>query len=971
MKSWPLFLLLAAILGGAAWFVLGSGPTQSGDSSSTHSNLDGENASDAGLGESNTPGTLDTTSSAVDRRELENRPTDASMTPGEMPVLAFEGPAAMVKMNLVDGKGAPINDATASFNLNEWTNSLDDIDMEAWNEAKVLPVDSQGQLLANVPTGKTFSIKVGGAFWRSQSRTVQPLQGQEVVDLGEIALTPANRVAGIVRNKDGEFIIKAQVSISETNGSMWGNGFNDATATNEEGQFSFDGIRSGRFKFSVSAQGYVTTILQAENIKQRQGEFPLEITLERGAMTKGRVTDEDGVAVAGAEVYTIQTDPRNGWWGDWNPPLPTDTEPAAISDENGDFVVYGLSDDESTKLGAKAEGYGTGYTSDVEADGNAIIKLPRHFVLSGEVVAAGEKVEFASVHLQRFRDDGEMDWGGQAVSDKDGKFKFEPVAPGSYTLSLTSSLGKIEEETIEIKADRDDLVLELPLDNLLTIQVTDADGNPVSGAKVGLSAENSGQNNNLRQMGYSGEIFLNDISFSNFGGMSYGSIYSTKTDINGIAKFGSVEPSKYQLGVSATGFATSSDPLEVTGATQDHSVELGTGGNLRVLVTDDSGQPVIGIQVALRTPDSQNDMKTLATDDAGRAIWNDLKAGDYQISYKASAAEGWWWDRDDDPKAPVDRSTVKVKVGETTDFAMQVRDLALVTVHVTRQGVNAEDVKVSLTEVKDENQNNYFYGGWEGNGTATDGRGEVELQPVTAGEYEIVVKAGKSSPATKVKVNLHVGPQRIEVQLEGTSVEGKLTGNSGPVSTATVALVKVEPDTGDDSRSRNRGMVSFSFNGSYQMTSGDEQSTNTRTDKYGNYGFSDVPEGQWQIVARAEGHATWKSEPFTVRSGSSVELGSHHMYPGAVIHGRDANYVPSAENANNPWGRGPQISLMDEQNTAVSMTNVDENGDYSFGDLPSGTYTIKRRRFKSEPIVASEGGDYRVDIPLEEQKDNQ
>ena len=124
-------------------------------------------------------------------------------------------------------------------------------------------------------------------------------------------------------------------------------------------------------------------------------------------------------------------------------------------------------------------------------------------------------------------------------------------------------------------------------------------------------------------------------------------------------------------------------------------------------------------------------------------------------------------------------------------------------------------------------------------------------------------------------------------------------------------------------------------------------------------------------MARAEGYATWNSEPFTVRGGSSVELGSHHMYPGAVIHGRDANYVPSEENRNNPWGRGPQITLMDEGNTAVSMTNVDENGDYSFGDLPSGTYTIKRRRFASEPIVAAEGGDYRVDIPMEEQKDNQ
>jgi hypothetical protein len=945
------------------------------DPSSTHASADGENVSKDGRSESSTPGSLDKTSSAVDRRDLENRRTDASVNPGETPVLAFEGPAARVKMKLVDGTGAAIHDATATFNLHG-PNNRDGLDMEAWNKSKILPVDGQGKLIARVPTGKTFSIQVGGAFWRSQTRTVQPLQGEEEVDLGEIALTPANRVAGIVRNEDGEVIAKADVSISETNGSMWGNGFNNATVTDEEGQFAFDGIRSGRFRFLVGAQGYVSTVLQAEHIQQRQGEFPLEITLERGAKTKGRVLDENGAPIAGAGVYTIQTDPQNFWWGDWDPPLPTDRDPAAISDDNGDFVVYGLSEEESTRLGAKADGYGSGYADEVETDGNAIIRLPRHFVLSGTIVAGNEKVHFASVNLQRYRDDGEMDWAGHSVSDKDGKFQFEPVAPGSYTLTASSSLGKIEKQTIEIRADRGDLLLELPLDNLLTITVVNASGNPVSGAKVGLSADHSGHQGGVRELGYMSDNFIpdisTDISFSSPGPMIYGSVYSTKTNLDGVAKFGSVEPSKYQLSVTAQGYATASDPIEVTGVTQEHDVELGTGGNLRVLVKDDSGQPVIGIQVALRTPDSANDMKTLTTDDAGRAIWNDLKAGEYQISYKANATEGWWWNRDEDPKAPVDRSTVKVEAGETTDLEMQVRDLALVTVHVTRQGVNTEDVKVSLSEIKgDKGDNRHisYFGDWEGAGSPTDGRGEVELRPVTAGEYEIVVKAGKASPATRVRVNLHVGPQRVEIQLENTTIEGKLTGNSGAISTATVALVEVKPEE-EGNRGRNRGMVSFAVNGSFVMTRGDEQSTNTRTDRYGNYGFSDVPEGQWQIVARAEGYATWKSEPFTVRGGSSVQMGSHHMYPGAVIHGHDANFTPSAETANNPWGRGPQIHLMDAEGQTVAMTFVDESGAYSFRDLPSGTYTILQRRFSSEIIEASDGGSYRVDIPLEEKNDN-
>jgi protocatechuate 3,4-dioxygenase beta subunit len=971
MKSWLLFLILAVLLGAGSWVVLGSGPTVAEDHATDSALTTTDSPSTAAANESSTTESGDNISSAVDRKELEAQPSEAGFATGLAPELPFEGPAATIKLKLVDGNGNPIEDGTAKFALTQWQESVGELDWKEWNKVNTLAVSSTGEMAAAVPVGHGFNLEIGGAFWRSQRRLVQPLELDEIVDLGEVALTPANRVAGIVKNADGQPLHKAQVVISETNGSMWGGDFQELELTDEEGKFAFDGVRSGRFKFQISAQGYVRTILRAEHIKQRQGEFPLEIVLERGKSTRGRVVDEDGVGIAGAEVYTLDVEERmNAWRGSWNPPIPSKTEPATVADANGDFVVYGLADDGNTRMGAKAEGYGTGYAEEVKVDGNATIQLPRHYVVSGVVVAGGKGVEAATVNLQRFREDGEKDWGGRATTDENGKFDFKPLAPGSYTLNLTSALGVIENETLEVTADLAELRYELPLDNVLAIYVKDANGQAIAGAKVSLSPEQQGDNNmNLSELGYSGEVVFGGISFSGNFNRGANASHTAKTDLDGLAKFAAVPASRYELGISADDFATAKDPLEVTGTTQEHHVELNNGGNLRVRVVDALAQPVVGIQVALRTADAEKEMRTLATDAAGRAIWNDLEDGEYQVSYSASETDGWWWNREDDPEAPVDQITVKVKAGKTTDFELAVSDLALVTVHVTRHGGNAEDVKVSIAEVVEENHN--YWGGSMGNGTPTDGRGEVELQPVTAGEYEITVKANKASPATKLKVNLHVGPQRVEIQLDGGSVSGKLTESAGGLSNATVALVPVDLDPEENQRN-NISFVSYGVNGSYNYGNSNEQLTNTRTDRYGNYEFSDVPDGRWQVVARAKGFGAWTSDSFMVQGGTAVDLNVHQMYPGGIIQGHDYNFVPRDNgNNNNRRSYGSRIRLTNGENVAISRANADENGDFIFEDLPGGTYYLSRRQFKSEPIEVSAGGTYRVDIPLEEPKENQ
>jgi len=314
-----------------------------------------------------------------------------------------------------------------------------------------------------------------------------------------------------------------------------------------------------------------------------------------------------------------------------------------------------------------------------------------------------------------------------------------------------------------------------------------------------------------------------------------------------------------------------------------------------------------------------------------------------------------------------------VKAGKTTDRELTVGDLALLTVRVSRNGQPATDVKVHLREVNEESH--YYYND-DGNGRATDGRGEVELPPVEAGTYDIVVKGQKSSPATEQRAELYVGPQAIEISLDGGEVHGSLLGTAGPLSGATVALTPyVEPGSTADHRSMgSMTVVSYSESGGRPVMKfgrSGEQDTNTRSNSTGKYRFTDVPDGQWQVVARSEGYGTWTSGPIQMGGGQVVDMGDHRLFPGAVIRGHDENHVPENNGEEMFFGWGESVYLNDENGIMVNIGMIDEKGDYIIEDLPEGTYTIRKGRFRSDPIELSAGAERRIDIPLEEPEEKE
>ena len=971
MKSWPLILVFL-LLSLCAFIVLT--PTE-------QSILDNASASAEEIAAATTLGEPATNSTdgpeaanAINRTDAGTSLSEASLDPSAANRLPFDRPPAILKMRLVDGDGKGVPDAGIFVNLH---NSAPGIDWWEWEENNLLHTDLDGQLVVDVPSNVGLSLNIEGTEWQGVNRHIQALAVNEEVDLGEIALVPANYLTGRILNPEGNPVAGARITLKEASVSLWDDFDETHVTSNDEGVYSFDGVRRGRYEIKANAQGFASLKLDSQELDQNRGVFELDLQLEYGDSMRGRVVDDEGNIVPNAHVYLIYYDSDN-YWGFTRPPLPEE-DSECLSDQDGHFQIDGISDTSPVALGAKAEGYGVGYAEEVKANGNALIKLPRHFIVRGTVHdSAGLPVAQArldltssdsSVYRQKRGVSGRTARRASTNTGEDGTFEFMPLAPGPWEISLSSSLGTLDKQPIQLNADFEPLRLELPVQHPLNILVSDGDGNPLAGVSVNLQKPKQSDPVEVALMSLSfpgKKIFRQSVRNKNS--------MRTETDEHGIAHFADLPPERYKLSLELLDFAMLEEDLHVTGAAQEESFTMEDSAYLKVQLVNSIGDPVTRVQVGLRTTDSGEDLEQKRTDDAGRAVWNNLKEGDYQISYRANDTDGWWWDEEDEEEHTPDQEIVSVKAGETKEFRLVIKDLALLTVIVTRRGIPADDVEVKLKEVKESGSN-----GWSStsndDGTPTDGRGTIHLPAVKIGTYDIVVKGRKSAPATEERVELYVGPQIIEVAIDGGEVHGALMGTNGPLAGATVALVPYF----DAASGKKLGWGYTTFSGTGGKTritvnKEGEDDTNTRSNTKGTYTFLDVPDGQWTIIARSEGYGAWTSQPISVQGGQSMDLGSSRLFPGGQITGHDQNWAPpTPEEVENDWsGWENQINLLDESGEVVAMAILDEHGDFLFEDLPEGSFVILANDHRSEVIQLSPGERINRDLsvnPTEDESD--
>lgn len=211
-----------------------------------------------------------------------------------------------------------------------------------------------------------------------------------------------------------------------------------------------------------------------------------------------------------------------------------------------------------------------------------------------------------------------------------------------------------------------------------------------------------------------------------------------------------------------------------------------------------------------------------------------------------------------------------------------------------------------------------------GRGTTGLG-GAYRVDTPDTGTFVLIASAGSHQPEAST-VAVGDGPVDMEIVLTGTSgLTGTVSyaGSGEPVGGATTTLAD------------GRGEVVGA-----QLTGPD-----------GGFLFADLVAGEYTLVVSADSHrpvARTVTVPGTGQARHDVEI-----VGGSRLHG-----TARAGESNRPVVDA-RITLLDSAGNVVAVADTDEAGEYSFGDLPGGEYTVIASGY---PPVAStlrvDGGEH-------------
>lgn len=327
-----------------------------------------------------------------------------------------------------------------------------------------------------------------------QAEGYQPLPSAKLrIGPGEnpprnFTLKPGLVIAGEVVDEQGQPIVGARVRPMKLNDPQDRSApinisFEDGSQeTDENGAFSFNSLVSGGYNLLVWHDDFASQQVKRVSV----GTTTLRVTLQRGSAMSGQVVMAGtGQPLEGARVLVNDL---------------MDVKKEGISDENGNFLVSGLSGKRgNTFVTVHAEGYArlSNQTVVIPRDSelkNQVFELQPIAVVVGTVVdGGGNPVVSARVTARRPNPKtGYPVPAGSAVSNEDGRFAIELEAGPNTTLTAVSSQYlEVESDpfTIQPGEKLEVAPLTLSLGGTLQGKVVNEQGEPVQGVMVSVRTE--------------------------------------------------------------------------------------------------------------------------------------------------------------------------------------------------------------------------------------------------------------------------------------------------------------------------------------------------------------------------------------------------------------------------------------------------------------------------------------------------
>jgi len=404
-------------------------------------------------------------------------------------------------------------------------------------------------------------LTVSAEDYLPQTTTVE-IQAGKPTDVA-FALSRGRRIRGRVTSSDGRPIADAQIRLDDTTSEP-----HDMPASDERGDYELTVVPTEAVTINVARPGYQSRTIAVD---AGDGDRTLDIVLSAGRRAVGRVVDENGAAVEGAEVTAYPT----AYGGDYQ---------TATTDAAGNFLIEGLGDGRHNVRATKPR-VGSTTMNDVDVAGGPILITLRSAAASGTIhgVVKGYtegRWMMGMIAVQTVAEDYDRFVSGQVA--RDGTFTIEDAPSGEVWVKASfMSMGR-EASAPRVKVTvppGGEAAATIVIRNDVVVRgVVRESGQPVSGRRV---------------------------SFSNGEGD-----WATTSGAGGAYEIAGIEPGQYNVAVDSGDRSFQTKHAVSSSETYDIDVAFMT---IRGRVLDDANTPLGG--VAIRTEDVNED--NTMTDGAG------------------------------------------------------------------------------------------------------------------------------------------------------------------------------------------------------------------------------------------------------------------------------------------------------------------------------------------------------------------